>query len=103
MEYVIVRHGQMTGGEGDMSGEHVQRERGCASNASGRRGETRYDGVVQACMQNVRIGSQTNSEANEVGVRKRRSRRPTTSALSDKVWREMRRQIAGRAQDDGVT
>ena len=42
-------------------------------------------------------------DAREVGVRKRRSRRPTTSALSDKVWREMRKQITGRAQDDGVT
>jgi hypothetical protein len=26
-----------------------------------------------------------------------------TTTLSDKVWREMRKQITGRAQDDGVT
>ena len=55
------------------------------------------------CTQNVHMGSQTNSTASEMGVRKRRSRRPSTSVLSDKVWREMRKQITGRAQDDGVT
>jgi hypothetical protein len=36
-------------------------------------------------------------------VSKRRARRPTTSALSAKVWQEMRRHIAGRDQHDGVT
>ena len=36
-------------------------------------------------------------------VRKRRARKPATSALSEKVWQEMRRHIAGRGQHDGVT
>ena len=27
----------------------------------------------------------------------------STSMLSDKVWREMRKQLAGRGQHDGVT
>ena len=47
--------------------------------------------------------TQANSMPSGVGVSKRRSRRPTTSTLSDKVWRERRKQITGRAQDDGVT
>ena len=38
-----------------------------------------------------------------MGVRKRRVRQPTTSMLSEKVWREMRKHIAGRDQHDGVT
>ena len=46
---------------------------------------------------------QTHKAPSSVKVRKRQSRRPTTSALSDKVWREMRKQITGRAQDDRVT
>ena len=36
-------------------------------------------------------------------VRKRRTRRTITSALSESVWKEMRKHIAGRDQHDGVT
>jgi len=48
-------------------------------------------------------GTQTSSMSSGTRVRRRQLRRPTTSALSDKVWREMRKHITGRAQDDGVT
>ena len=98
MVYVAVRHDKK-----------AQRD---ASAQAGRGSDTRavFDGQSRASgapekrevMSNVDC-TIAQSMPSEVRVSRRRSRRPTTSTLSDKVWREMRKQIVGRAQDDGVT
>ena len=80
MAYVVVWHGVESSSTGDTSG--------VASHVSGDASEVRRkDG---RCTRPVK-------------VRQRRMRQPATSMLSEKVWREMRKCIAGRDQHDGVT
>ena len=98
MVYIVIRHDKKA--QRDMSAQERDGSNSCVI-SDGRSGDSGASGMRDA--PSSVDHTQMNSVASEVGVRKRRSRRPTTSTLSDKVWREMRKQITGRAQDDGVT
>ena len=91
MIYVVAWHNECDSGTDDM--------RGTVSTAN----ENRTMGATSA-MTCDNSGEHVNSTHTQtMKVRKRRARKPATSALSEKVWQEMRRHIAGRDQHDGVT
>ena len=95
MEYIVIRHAQLLGKDEGTSDEHA-RTAYTSSNPVPRDG-TCCDTAVQACDQNEQVRCHNRK------VVKRRSRRPTTSMLSEHVWREMRKQLSGHGQHDGVT
>ena len=98
MVYVVMRHDKKA--QRDMSAQERDGSNSCVI-SDGQNGDT---GAIEMRDINSSVNhTHVNHMPSEVGIRKRRSRRPTTSTLSDKVWREMRKQITGRAQDDGVT
>ena len=89
MMYIVIRHDKKT------QNNELQTVRGRLDNDGS--AAAMHDGTRNAA------STQAHNTPSSMRMRKRQSRRPTTSALSDKVWREMRKQITGRAQDDGVT
>ena len=98
MVYVVVRHDKKAQrGTGTQAGGGSESK----TMSDGRQGGSGAS-YAQGVMGNVDC-TQTSSVPSGARVSKRRSRRPTTSTLSDKVWREMRKQVTGRGQDDGVT
>ena len=95
MEYVVIRHDQLLENDEGTSDEHARTT--YASSNPARRDGTCCDTAVQACNQSEQVRYHNRK------VVKRRSRRPTTSMLSEHVWREMRKQLSGHEQHDGVT
>ena len=95
MIYIVIRHDKKIQNNGC--------ERESARNGSQRGGRSNGSGVTAQPNSTECDNSTRMNNVSGTRVRKRHLRRPTTSALSDKVWREMRKQVTGRAQDDGVT
>ena len=101
MIYVIIRHGEIRHDGGGTSAGHGQQHDATGAQPSQRRWARGVNVMDKYCTHANTQSTQVIPSANKVV--KRRARRPTTSVLSDKVWREMRKQIGGRAQHDGVT
>ena len=91
--YVVVWHNEGSLETDEMSDDVTSRM--CGEGGEGR------TSVITSAVHGMRRADTQCTQT--MGVRKRRARQPTTSMLSEKVWREMRKHIAGRDQHDGVT